>query len=360
MPVRAEIDTSALSAEAPVDTTIAVITPENIAFDYQLAGPFRRLPAYLLDLVARWMILILVVLFVWLIGGMINFSASSAYLLALTFLIYFVLTNFYGTLMESYFNGRTIGKWAMGIRVVGIDGGPVDLRGAFLRNLIRVADLAPYAVLNEVGEDIPPIFFLPTGVVGVVSMICTRRLQRLGDLAAGTMVIIDERNWELPVTKVDDPRIPALASYIPTEFRISRELARTLAIYVERRNYLSPMRRREIARKLTSRLIDRFEFRRDIDPDLLMVALYYRNFLRETSDDAVDLGPLAGFSPLAKDSSPSKDERSGWNVHESSDLMTGPQDQGSPGSTARASSSTLPGDQLATSTKTPTEEGGLK
>lgn len=41
-----------------LDTTIAVVTPENIAFDYQLAGPFRRLPAYLIDVAVRWLLII--------------------------------------------------------------------------------------------------------------------------------------------------------------------------------------------------------------------------------------------------------------------------------------------------------------
>ena len=43
-----------MSVPAALDTTIAVVTPENIAFNYQLAGPFRRLPAYLIDIAIRW------------------------------------------------------------------------------------------------------------------------------------------------------------------------------------------------------------------------------------------------------------------------------------------------------------------
>ena len=47
-----------MAATAALDTTIAVKTPENIAFDYQLAGPFRRLPAYLIDFAVRWAVII--------------------------------------------------------------------------------------------------------------------------------------------------------------------------------------------------------------------------------------------------------------------------------------------------------------
>ena len=138
-------------------------------------------------------------------------------------------------------------------------------------------------------------------MIGLLTMIWTKRLQRLGDLAAGTMVIVDERDWQPPVAIVDDPRVPALASYFPPDYRVSRSMARTLAIYAERRQFLTPVRRREVARHLTIPLIDRFEFRPDIDPDLLMYALYYNTFLADPSAELPDLGPLAGFSPLRKD-----------------------------------------------------------
>jgi hypothetical protein len=115
------------------------------------------------------------------------------------------------------------------------------------------------------------------------------------------MVVIDERSWRLPVTKVEDPRAAALASFIPGDYRVSRSMARTLATYVERRAYLTPGRRREVARGLTDPLLQRFEFRPDIDPDLLMISLYHSTFIADPRDPPPDLGPLAGHSPLAKD-----------------------------------------------------------
>ncbi len=290
-----------MASAAALDTTIAVVTPENIAFEYQLAGPFRRLPAYLIDLAVRWLLLFAFLFTLWLLGAMIDIGALGPLLLATTFLAYFLFTNFYGTVLETYFNGRTVGKWACGIRAIDIDGGPITGKRAFLRNLIRVADLAPYAALNQIDESVAPIFFMPTGMIGLVSMLVTRRMQRLGDLAAGTMVIVDERIWRVPTAEVEDPRVPALASYIPADFRVSRTMARTLAIYAERRHYLTPPRRREIARHLAVPLIDRFAFRTDIDPDLLLVALYYQTFLADASAEPADLGALAGFSPLRRD-----------------------------------------------------------
>ncbi|MEM9585856.1 MAG: RDD family protein, partial [Planctomycetota bacterium] len=240
----------------------------------------------------------------WFVGGtlmaLLGGLNLSAYMFALTMIILFLVTNFYGTAMETFYNGRTIGKWAMGIRVIGVDGGPINGTRAFLRNLLRFADLMPMAALSDLAESAPPIYLIPTGVIGLVAVIASPRMQRLGDMAAGTMVIVDERAWRLPVAKVDDPRVEALASFIPPDYRITRSMSRTLAVYAERRHYLTPPRRREIARHLTVPLIDRFEFRRDIDPDLLMYALYFKAFLADPAAEP-DLGPLAGFSPLRRD-----------------------------------------------------------
>lgn len=287
---------------AALDTTIAVVTPENIEFKYQLAGPFRRLPAYLIDLIARWSFLLVLWIGGALLLGLLDLSFLGPFAVAGGLVFYFLVGWFYGAVFETFFNGRTIGKWACGIRTIDIDGRPISGKRAVIRNLLRVADLAPIAAMSQWDPDIPPIFIIPTGMAGLLSMVFTRRLQRLGDLAAGTMVIIDERTWRVPTTRVDDPRIPALASYIPAGYRVSRSMARTLAVYAERRHHLTPARRREVTRHLTVPLIDLFEFRSDIDPDLLMQSLYYKTFLAESQLEQPDLGPLAGYSPLKRDS----------------------------------------------------------
>ncbi|MDA8743610.1 RDD family protein [Rubripirellula amarantea] len=290
-----------MTSTAPLDTTIAVVTPENIAFEYQLAGLFRRLPAYLIDLLVRWAVIILLVVGLFMLGALIDIASLGPFAIAGMFVTYFAISWFYGTFMETYYNGRTVGKWACGIRVIDIEGRPINGRRAFIRNLLRIADMAPMASAGMLSEDISPVFIIPTGMFGILTMILTRRMQRLGDLAAGTMVIVDERSWRLPVAKVDDPRVPALASFVPADYRISRSMARTLAVYAERRHYLTPARRREVARHLAVPLIDRFEFRSDIDPDLLMYALYYKTFLADASAELPDLGALSGYSPLKRD-----------------------------------------------------------
>ncbi len=295
-----------MATTAPIDTTIEVVTPENIAFDYQLAGPFRRLPAYLIDLAVRIIIFLAVLALVGVVLATVGFTFRSTFAFSLftavAIVLYFIQSWFFGIFFETYYNGRTPGKWTLGLRVISVDGRPISGMQALLRNLIRDIDLMPATLFSSFDTENPYLSIpLMTGIVGLITMTMTRRMQRLGDLAAGTMVVLDERNWSLPGVRVDDIRVPALASFIPADFRPTPTLAKTLANYAERRSYLGLGRRREIAKHLANPLIERFEFRQDIDPDLMLFALYYRTFLADPASPILDVGPLAGFSPLAKD-----------------------------------------------------------
>jgi uncharacterized RDD family membrane protein YckC len=284
------------AASAPLDTKIRVATPENIAFEYSIAGPFRRLPAYLLDVIVKFAALGLLV-FLMAIGlgsvlGELGMAATQVLLL----LGLFVTSWFYGAAFETWANGRTVGKWVFGLRVVSTDGHAINGSQALLRNLVMAADMLPPCFVMQ-AEDFPGIP-LPTYLAAMISMALTKRQQRLGDLAAGTMVVVDERAWAFATTKVDDPRAHALASFIPPGFQPSPTLARAIAAYVERRRYLSGPRRAEIARHVAGPLLDQFGFRSDIDPDLLIVALYWRTFWADRHREHRIAPEMAGHTPL--------------------------------------------------------------
>ena len=85
-----------------IDTSIQIVTPENIAFRYQLAGPFQRLPAFLIDFGVRVATMLAVAIALAILGFI---SSGLAWVLLL--LAYFVLSWFYGVLFETYFNGQT-------------------------------------------------------------------------------------------------------------------------------------------------------------------------------------------------------------------------------------------------------------
>ena len=276
-----------------IDSTIDVVTPENISFQYQAAGPFRRLPAYLIDFLIR----LAVVMFVFCAGaffsvGGLGVGVNTTAIVIPSFLLsWFVMQWFYGGLCETFMNGKTPGKWVLGIRVLTTDGRPINGLQAVLRNLMRFVDLMPMVSLQvfEPWGAAPPLYVLPTYLLGLSVMACNPRFQRLGDLVCGTMVIVEERHWLTGISEIDDPLVIKLAGYLPTEFQVSRTLARTLAHYVERRRFFSVPRRREVARHLGLPLLRHFSLPQDTSHDLLLCALYYRTFISDRWEDGKHL-----------------------------------------------------------------------
>jgi uncharacterized RDD family membrane protein YckC len=258
-------------AEPPLDTSIDVVTPENIAFKYEAAGPFRRLPAYLIDLCIMAVVIMLAGMILGFAGLLIGGFAEAA-----MYLFLFVFFWFYGALFEIFWNGQTPGKRLLSIRVLTNDGRPINGPQGIMRNLLRIVDLFPPVVLPGVG--MTPI---PTAIVGITAMTLSPRFQRLGDLVCGTMVVLEEKSWLTGVSKLEDPRAAQLADYIPADFVVSRELSKTLSTYVERRRFFSPARRREIARRLAEPLLVHFRLPADTSWDLLLCALYYRSFVAD-------------------------------------------------------------------------------
>jgi uncharacterized RDD family membrane protein YckC len=274
-----------------IDSTVEIVTPENIAFHYRVAGPFRRMPAYVLDLFVRWALLF-VISIACSIAGIVMGGMAFAIIMVSSF----VLEWFYGGVFETFMNGQTPGKWVLGIRVLSVDGKPINGIQAVLRNVLRFADMMPMLSLQMVSD--VPMYAIPTFGLALVTMTMSRRYQRLGDLVCGTIVVIEERHWLTGVARLEDQRTAQLAGYIPMDFRISRSLARTLAAYVERRRFFSLPRRREVARHLAEPLLEQFGFPPDTSYDLLLCALYYRAFIADVADsDRRDVE--FGVSPFA-------------------------------------------------------------
>jgi len=267
-----------MSAEAALDLTAKVITPENIQFEYRLAGPFRRFPAFFLDIFIRAAILTFLAVFL-ACSGITRLLPSLNMLSGILLLLsYFFFDWFYGLFFETIWNGQTPGKRISGLRVLSTDGRPISAYQATIRNFLRLGDFAPFASLQMVIAEAPPVYWVPTAGVAILCMMLTSRLQRLGDLAAGTMVVIDERKWVPPRLRLDDPGINALIPAIAPNFRMSRTMLRTVAMYVERRNRILPQRRRELAAILTKEIIDKVGVPPASDPDLLLCALYKREY----------------------------------------------------------------------------------
>jgi len=292
--------------QSQLDTTIEVVAPENIAFHYRAAGPFRRWPAFLLDALFRLAVMVTLSIALSLAGA---FAGGMGLVSAVLLIIWFLLEWFYGAFFETYMNGQTPGKWIMGIRVLTVDGQPINGFQAMLRNVLRVADMYPMLSLQVLGIPVP-MYVLPTFMAGLVTMSLNRRFQRLGDLVCGTMVVIEEKHRLTGIVRIEDPRAAQLAEYLPADFRPSRTLARTLATYVERRRFFTPARRREVARHLAAPLLEKLGLRPDTSHDLLLCALYYRAFVADRPDET-ELGaagvPAPSGAPFASETAVGSD-----------------------------------------------------
>jgi len=281
------------SSELVTDTMLLVETPEKISFQYQLVGPFRRAIAYALDLlfsvIGYSIIVVIATIFfsfiaAWtqgtFLGSVVNAigQMSAAIILIGYFLVYW----FYGAFMEARYNGQTLGKMITKFRVLSHDGHAIDVVQALLRNFFRLLDLFPFIPFPlasiGLGNEFPPI--IPTGLFGLVTMALSGDFRRLGDLVAGTMVVVDERKWVPELASFSDPRVEQLSDELPQGFSPSQSMLKALADYVDRRRYLSPETNRDMAKGLAMRMLKKFGLPADTDYDLLLCAMYYNAFMQ--------------------------------------------------------------------------------
>lgn len=158
-------------------------TPELVSIEMPLAGIGSRFIALLIDTLIWLAAILLVALLSWmLVPGITAFSKLSAqWAVALYVFLLFLLNWGYFTLFEAFWNGRTPGKRVARIRVIQQSGRAIGLFESMARNFVRYVDQIPF-------------FY----AVGVIAVFATRQHQRLGDLAAGTLVVRD-REQETPL-----------------------------------------------------------------------------------------------------------------------------------------------------------------
>src|SRR6266567_4558571 len=167
-------------AQPVPDTDLIVSTPERVSFDYQVAGLGTRGIAQILDLLIVTGFLIVVFFF-----AAFAAAATNSDVIATLIELFgsFVVIFGYFWISEALFSGQTLGKRAVRLRVVGDRGEPVTWFQAGIRNVIRIIDFLPYGY-----------------GVGVVVLFANGRGKRLGDLAAGTIVVKDSDHiglWQL-------------------------------------------------------------------------------------------------------------------------------------------------------------------
>jgi uncharacterized RDD family membrane protein YckC len=216
----------------PIDDRITITTPEGVDVELVLAGLGSRFLAGMLDLTIE--VALLVALF--LIAGALD---ARGVVIAAFLVLLFLLLFGYFVLFEVLNRGRTPGKAAAGLRVVRTDGGPVGFVTSATRNLLRLVD----------GWDLLTIVLCP---VGITSVVATRHDQRLGDLAAGTVVV---RERFVPVPPPVPPGPPVDLARIPWDVSaVGPEEVALLRRFLDRRGGLEPAARIHLAAELAHRV----------------------------------------------------------------------------------------------------------
>jgi uncharacterized RDD family membrane protein YckC len=156
---------------------LVISTPERVAFQYEIAGIGSRFLAQILDSLVITVVLIAITILATSLGGIFS-SGELAILIEI--ILGFILLAGYFLVSEAAWNGQTLGKRATRLRVVGDHGEPLTLGQAAIRNLVRIVDFLP-------------IFY----AIGMLTLFINGRGKRLGDFAAGTLVVRDRERVSL-------------------------------------------------------------------------------------------------------------------------------------------------------------------
>ncbi|PSB22620.1 hypothetical protein C7B76_03360 [filamentous cyanobacterium CCP2] len=219
---------------------VSLVTPESVELEFTLAGIGNRIYAILVD----YTILLMGSILFWTVWGIfsyqlltyleqaeLDYSGLSLWLLAIGLLLFFIGTTGYFVGFEVLRQGQTPGKRAAKIRVIRDDGRPIGLAQAVLRSLIQPID-----------------FFL---FLGAFLIFFGKREKRLGDWAAGTVVIQENRANQRAITlsdaakafAVDLPQQANLAKLQPDQFAVISE-------YLQRRSFMSRLAEAELSLNL--------------------------------------------------------------------------------------------------------------
>jgi uncharacterized RDD family membrane protein YckC len=198
-----------------LDTRYRVEIPGGIELEALVVGPIPRCFAFAIDIVLRQMVIIgLVIVSI----PFDFFGVGGGLYLLLTFLIEW----FYPVAFEVLWRGQTPGKKTLGISVINDDLTPVTLGPSLVRNLLRVVDFLP-------------LFYL----TGLVTMVMNPRFQRLGDIAAGTLVISVRESARPAAVENIEPLAPSTS--------LLRNEQTSIIDFLHRSRQLSEPRQRELA-----------------------------------------------------------------------------------------------------------------
>ncbi|HVK51547.1 MAG TPA: RDD family protein [Pseudoxanthomonas sp.] len=199
-------------ARSKLDTYREVITPEGVALHLPASGPVPRALAWAIDLGVRLGVMLILMIVFGLLGG---FGQG------LSLVVMFVMYWIYPIAFEALWNGQTLGKRALGLRVVSADGGPLGWLPAITRNLLRTVDMLPFGY-----------------AAGLIACLSDSSGRRLGDMVAGTVVI--------HVGREHTPSVAPAQGVYPVPPGLQPDEQSAIVAFGERAPLLTPARQAEL------------------------------------------------------------------------------------------------------------------
>jgi uncharacterized RDD family membrane protein YckC len=235
---------------------LVIETPEHVQFSYELAGLGSRFVALLVDMLLQGAVLALLIGIVLRLPHLLpDWNPGITVWVLLSFSALFSLAYF--IILELLWQGQTVGKRLMGLRVIRTNGTAIGFSESAVRNLLRLLDALP--AFNAVGALF--IFF-------------SRHCQRVGDFAAGTLVV-RERLAPLPEKKSPaGVRTRELGDLAALRARLSPQEISVVERFVERRHELAPEVRYRLAEQIAARLRAHEPSLADLGPEEVVEKVY--------------------------------------------------------------------------------------
>ncbi len=247
---------------------LTIDTPEQIPLEFPLAGIGSRFLAVALDsLIQFFGWLVLVLLFTWFEPDLARiWPKATTWAFAIVVIIGFLIFSGYFAVFETVWNGQTPGKRAVRIRVIKDSGRPISVYEAIIRNVIRIID------------EIPGFYGL-----GIISIFVSSRNKRLGDFAAGTVVVHETALTELqPAWEADERNLAAPYSVA----QLSLADLELIEAFLQRRYDLQPEVRQRSAEQIAARMRQKLQIATD-------AAVRDEDFLEKLARERRD---IAGFT----------------------------------------------------------------
>lgn len=247
--------------------TVSIESPEKIRFYYKIAHTGTRIGAYIIDISIQVGIILLILLLLLFVGGVGGglFTGGGVggefqYLAAaFLYLVYFFLQWGYFTFFELVRNGQSPGKKAMRINVIKAGGESLDASTIVLRNLLRAVDGFPF--LHFLG--------------GFVSIL-DKKSRRLGDIAAGTLVV-HEIHFDLEEPKFETvtSAVSMTAPAMNLAAKLDEEELYVIRRFLGDRHLLPRERRAAIAAKLAANVKKRLNITGNSDNNIIFLEKIY-------------------------------------------------------------------------------------